>query len=202
MARPGSGSLPLVITMSPFPRCRRKGKNSMEGKIAKLPSPPAVCASCDVVGQRAPPDCVQSFLQLDSIQRTDRQAGEYLDSSVELAECRAKCRPPLIVRPPHGRGVGYSPVRRHRLTRPHRADFFCGGITNRENKVHLRSARPGECVPALAAQTGGAHLHVAEQLEGERMNFAFREAACAVADKLTAPPVIEQALRDDAAGGV
>src|SRR5579859_5231992 len=100
------------------------------------------------------PDLVDLFFKRELINRRQRQRKKQTYSAIENGEGLTKSTIHLLLWTLDGRWVRHSPMRRHRLTDPHRAGFLGRVITHRKNKVELRGARSRKFVPALAPQTG------------------------------------------------
>src|SRR6516165_1478712 len=64
-------------------------------------------------------------------------------------------------------------MRCHGLSRPNRAELFCGGVADCENKVELGSAGFSELVPVLASQTIYGQLRKFDLMKGFRMHSAL-----------------------------
>src|SRR5215831_3883265 len=58
----------------------------------------------------------------------------------------------LVGRALYCRGVGYTPVSGHRLSRPNWADLLCGVVADGEHEVHLRCTGPRKFAPILCPQ--------------------------------------------------
>ena len=85
---------------------------------------------------------------------------------------------------------------------PDRTYLAGGVITNGDDKIDGRRIRLREFVPGFAPQSCRRELHLLEELQGNRMDGALGMAAGTETADLTLPPVIRQALSQDAAGRV
>ena len=70
--------------------------------------------------------------------------------------------------------------------------FRRGVVADSKNEVELRCAGLLEFIPALRAQTLCRHVRVLQQFERDRVHFALRRAAGAVADEAPATPVTDE----------
>src|SRR5262245_51865840 len=100
------------------------------------------------------------------------------------------------------RRICNTPVRRHRLARPGRADLAGRVVTYREHEVERRSSGLSEFVPALAAQPARLVPACTQHLERHRMDLTVRIAACTVGLKTSVPGAIQDRLGEDAARGI
>src|SRR5215469_1090919 len=77
-------------------------------------------------------------------------------------------------------GVGDPPMRRHRMSRPHRTAFFPRVIADSENEVECRSLRRCKFVPRLAPQPRCRYASGCEFLQRLRSHSSRRMTTCAV----------------------
>src|SRR5271157_4019567 len=98
------------------------------------------------------PDAIDFFFQRQAIERCQRKREKKTDPPVENEERVAKSAVDFGGVSLNGGRVGNSPVRGHGLSRPERTGFLGGIVANREDELHLGSARLPEFVPAFAAQ--------------------------------------------------
>ncbi len=89
---------------------------------------------------------------VDAVQRQAREGG---DAVLEIAERRDERRFLLDVGALDGGGIFDAPMRRHRLSRPHRAGLAGGVVANREDEIHHGRVAARELLPALGAQIVG-----------------------------------------------
>ncbi len=79
--------------------------------------------------------------------------------------------------------IRHAPMRRHRLTGPHRARFAGGIVANRENKIERRRARARKLVPGFRSKAGRVVAEAVQKPQRFRMHTALRLAAGAVGAK-------------------
>src|SRR5208283_2655581 len=97
-------------------------------------------------------DFPDPLLKRETVERLESQARENLDAIFQLAVNAEKEAPLLVVIPFEGRGIGYSPMRCDRLSRPKWALLGGGLIADGENEVERNAIRRGEFIPAFRAQ--------------------------------------------------
>jgi hypothetical protein len=69
-------------------------------------------------------------------------------------------------------GVGNSPVSRLRLTRPERADFLCGVVTDREDEIEFGCVGLCELVPTLASERVRPQMRILQLRDSLRSNYS------------------------------
>ena len=148
------------------------------------------------------PDAIHFFFQREPIKRRQGQREKKIDSAVE-----DKKRVAVGARDFGGvafdrGGVGNSPVRGHRMSRPNGAGFFRSIVANREDEVHFGSSGLREFVPTLTAQPGGGYVSQLELLDRFRTNRARGMASRAVGDEDRLSFVVEDRFGHDGTGGV
>ena len=90
-----------------------------------------------------------------SLMRSSDAMGRLVKFLMRFSRALNVCesRPLLQFRSFHGGRVRHTPMCRHRLPRPVRADFARGVVANGEHEIERDRAWNGEFIPALAAQT-------------------------------------------------
>src|SRR6266571_9054277 len=114
----------------------------------------------------------------------------------------AKCMFDLLWRTFRQRGIGYTPMRRHRLPRPDGTHFLRRIVANGEDKIHLRRFRFGKLCPALAAQVPRRQVRHFDQLERFRTHNSRWVASRAVSCEKWLAFAVENSLRHDRPGGI
>src|SRR5258705_6647954 len=145
-------------------------------------------------------DFVEALLETHPIEFLEAQAGEQKDPGIEFAIGAPDCS--FDFRTGCGVRIRDAPMRRHRSAGPYRTYFACRVIADCEDEVHRKRARFRKFVPTFAAEFGGEHPVVLEQLQHHRMNFAARVTARAVGAEFSLAPIIQNRFADDAAGAV
>ena len=154
------------------------------------------------LGQGRAADLVERPLQLESVQGGQRQAQKDLDAVLERPERLAEGHDPGHHVALDLRRVGDAPVGGHGLARPDRADLGGRPVAHGKDEVHRRGTGGGEFRPVLAAQAVGQVVVAPEYLQGQGMHGALGVAPCAVAGEASAPQAVDDALAEDAAGGI
>src|SRR5918995_1211447 len=85
---------------------------------------------------------------------------------------------------------------------PDRAGFTSRAVTDGEHKVHDRRSRSRELVPAFRAIPVCRIAMVAQHLQGQRIDRAFRLAACRVGGDTALPVPAQDAFGQDRPGWV
>src|SRR5260370_15451650 len=114
----------------------------------------------------------------------------------------AKCMFDLLWRTFRQRGIGYTPMRRHRLPRPDGTHFLLRIVANGEDKIHLRRFRFGKLFPALAAQIPSRQVRHFDQLERFRPHNSRWVASHAVSGEKWLAFAVKNGLRHDRPGGI
>src|SRR5688572_24475739 len=127
------------------------------------------------------------------------QVGKQFDSSIKLKERSLECLGFLLICSLNSRWVLDAPMRGNGMPGPDGADFPSRLITHRKNKVHYRRIRPGELIPALAAQIGGRHFGLLESIQCEWMHGSLWEAASAESFEAARAPMVDQRFCHNAA---
>src|SRR5262249_20953783 len=96
-------------------------------------------------------------------------------------------------------GVWHAPMRRHRLARPDGTDCVRAIVTDSEHEVELRCIGFRELIPRFRAQARDVVMHLAQQIERERIDRAGRLAAGGIGAKFFSPFLIQDALGYDRA---
>ena len=86
----------------------------------------------------------------------------------------------------------------HRVAGPDRAYLAGGLVADGEDQIHFRRPRPGEFVPALAAQPARIEVGLFEEIERQGVRGALGEAAGAVRLEPSPPPMLQQRFGHDA----
>src|SRR5277367_6223763 len=98
------------------------------------------------------PDAVDFFLESECVQALHRQGEKKTDSAVQRHIRISESALHNFRFPNHSCRVWNAPVRRHRLTRPDRADFLGCVVAHREDEIEMRRCRFGKLIPVLAAK--------------------------------------------------
>src|SRR5260370_737812 len=114
----------------------------------------------------------------------------------------AKCMFDLLWRTFRQRGIGYTPMRRHRLPRPDGTHFLLRIVANGEDKIHLRRFRFGKLFPALAAQVPRRQVRHFDELERFRPHNSRWVASRAVSGEKWLAFAVKNGLRHDRPGGI
>src|SRR3569623_136938 len=120
----------------------------------------------------------------------------------DLLEYFLKCSPLCFVIAFDCRRVLETPVCGGRMTRPDRTGFSCGIVANGDDEIHVRRAGSGEFVPRFAAQILDRVAGFHDLLDRERIDFAARLAAGAIADEAAFAQGGDQGFGHDGTGGV
>src|SRR5262249_4236090 len=127
------------------------------------------------------------LLQRKPTQLFERQVHENADALVEHAHAVVEGKRLLGIVAFRLGGVWHAPMRRHWLARPDGTDFVRGIVTDREHEVELRRIGFRELIPRFRAQARDVVMHLAQQIERERINRAGRLAAGAIGAKFSSP---------------
>lgn len=100
------------------------------------------------------------------------------------------------------RRVRHTPVRGHRLARPHRAHLAGSVVADGEHEVERGCAGLCELTPAFAAKAIGRDAQGLQRRACEWIDRAARVTACRVRDEASARDVVQQAFGQDGAGRV
>src|SRR6202158_6330552 len=108
-------------------------------------------------------DFVEALLETHAVEFLEAQTGEQKNPCIEFAIGLPDFSFDFI----GGRRVriGDSPMRRHRGARPYWTYFASRLIADGEDEVHRGRAGLREFIPAFAAESGGGHPVVLEQLQ-------------------------------------
>jgi len=143
-------------------------------------------------------DGVQPLLQLDSIQRCQRQTGKDLDAIVQQPKCRSECQPFIDIGALNSGGIGDAPMRGHGLTGPIGTDFAGCVVAHGEDEIEWRAGWRCKLVPRLTPQTLCRKVHLFKQRQCNRVHSPFRMTAGTEATKLAPTPLIDEAFGEDA----
>src|SRR5215212_9997223 len=112
-----------------------------------------------------------------------------------------RTRAPFRSHFPDGGGI-LAPMRRRGMPRPNRANFSRSAVADREDKIHLRSVRPGEFVPAFRSVSFRGIAQSTENLDRKRVDAALWLATPRQCIEATSTLFPEDALGKDRTGGV
>jgi len=93
-------------------------------------------------------------------------------------------------------------VGRHRLTRPVRARFARGVVTDREDEVEVKIIGSRELVPTLAPQFLGREPQLPQQSKCDRMDLTLGVTAGTEAAELALAELVDYGFSEDAARGI
>ena len=85
-------------------------------------------------------DVVQFFLQREIVETFERKAEKQTDSPIKKEVSVPKGSLDIRFAAANRRRIGYTPVCRHWLSRPYRADFIGCVVTDGEDKIESRCA--------------------------------------------------------------
>src|SRR5215510_7296210 len=152
--------------------------------------------------RRLSTDRIKTTLQGQAVKRAERQAREQLDAVLKRRKCLTERAAPLQLRAVHGSRVRQAPMSRHGMARPRGTRLAGGAVTDGEDEVHGWCAGDGKFIPGFRPQSFRRQVHLAQQLQRQRMDFALRMTARAMADKAAAADAVDDRLAKNAAGGV
>jgi hypothetical protein len=137
-------------------------------------------------------------LQHHAIERGKRQSKEQLDAAFEHPECITKGEHAVSLGAVRRGGIRDTPMRRHRMTRPHGANLASSLVADRKHKIHCRCAWRGIFIPRLRAQARRRKPLLAQQPQRERMHLALGKAARAKPVEDALPQLAKRTLGEDA----
>ena len=105
----------------------------------------------------------------------------------------------VLVAALHRRRILYTPVRAHRLARPHRANLAGRVVADGKDEIHLRRSGLRKFIPALAAQICDRHALGRKKLNRKRIDRSARMASSTKAAKAALAKIGEDAFGEDAA---
>ncbi len=152
--------------------------------------------SCFLLGLA---DVRQLALDGRLVKHFERQIHEQADAVHHVPEGLFEGPALLGVSAFDGGRVFKSPMRRDRLTRPHRTHFAGGVVADGDDEVHLRCVGRGVLVPALAAQILGRVIHRLHLFDGEGIDLAGWVTAGAVGAEALLPHRVDESFGHDAA---
>jgi hypothetical protein len=148
--------------------------------VSSADSAPLAARGADVSFGQPLTNLPDVLVQCESIQLFEWQARKKLNAATKGMGCISKRLALLDVGASYRCRIRHAPVRGHRLPRPERTRLGGGLIVDRNHKVELRRVRSGEFFPALASQAVDRDPLLTQELERERMDFAFRMTPRAV----------------------
>ena len=98
-------------------------------------------------------DVVEFPLESEAVESLQGKAEEETDSAIEDQEGVSEGAFGIGLSPANGGRVGHTPMSRHRLTGPYRADLFGGVVTDGQDEVKFGSSGLGEFIPGFAVKT-------------------------------------------------
>src|SRR6476646_8517674 len=107
-------------------------------------------------------NAVEFLPEGEVIESLQRKAEKQADSAIQNKKRLAKRPFDLRLAPASCCGIGNTPMGRHRLPGPHRADLVCRVVTNGEHKVEPGRVGQGEFIPGLAASTADRDMRLVE----------------------------------------
>lgn len=133
------------------------------------------------------------------IHARERQSQKALDAALHRFEGSIEGGPFLIVAALDRRGIWNPPMGARRPAEPDRARFAGGVVTNRDDKIEMRTRRRGKLIPAFAAQSLGWKIELPQELESERIYRTTRMTTRAEGVELPFSQTIENGFGEDAA---
>src|SRR5262249_26146889 len=144
-------------------------------------------------------DLPEPLLKAELIETSDRQSRENANALMEHPVGLLERKGDLSGGPFGFGWIGNAPMRRHRLARPHRANFARRVVADGEGKIERRRAWLGELIPRLRTKARRVIAEARQELRGVRVHSALRLASRAVGTEFTGAELVEDGLGHDRA---